>query len=305
VEIDDVATLAATLDGVRRSVKEGYAEWRYHGRLVARQLHDGYVVIRCDLASRDSLLQTCPGTFSHPPRYRKHMMIVADLARGDPGAIEDAIEGAWVLQAHQRPTGCELRNGQPDRTGRCAGRSSAGGSVSNRQLLEFDVQALFDAMNVQRAARGLTWRGVADELWRQSADLNDRRKDHPISPTTLTGMPKRGDTSCQHALFMLRWLGRSPESFLAGGTVHYETDFPPVGPDRRLRWSLRRLYEALDSRRREERLTWAELASMLGCTPSQLTGIRTARFAMSMQLAMKIVQWLDRPAADFVYAAKW
>jgi hypothetical protein len=26
------------------------------------------------------------------------MMIVADLARGDPGAIEDAIEAAWVLQ---------------------------------------------------------------------------------------------------------------------------------------------------------------------------------------------------------------
>jgi hypothetical protein len=98
VEIDGVATLAASLDGVRRSVKEGYAEWRYHGRLVARQLHDGYLVIRCDFDYRDSLLQTYPGTFSVPPRYVKHMMIVADLARGDPGAIEDAIEAAWVLQ---------------------------------------------------------------------------------------------------------------------------------------------------------------------------------------------------------------
>ena len=177
--------------------------------------------------------------------------------------------------------------------------------MSNGQLLEFDVQALFEALDTQRVARGLTWRGVADELWRQSAELNDRRKDHPISPATLTGMAARGDTTCQHALFMLRWLGRSPESFLSGGTVAYDTDLPAVGPDRRLRWHLRRTYEALDGRRREEQLTWPELASLLRCTPSQLTGIRTARFAIGMRLAMRIVQWLERPAADFVYAGRW
>jgi len=98
VEIDDVAALAATLDGVRRTVVEGCAEWRYHGRLVARQLDDEHLVVRCDFDYRDSLMQTFPGTFSVPPRYAKHMMIVADLARGDPGAVEDSIEGAWVLQ---------------------------------------------------------------------------------------------------------------------------------------------------------------------------------------------------------------
>jgi hypothetical protein len=41
------------------------------------------------------------------------------------------------------------------------------------------------------------------------------------------------------------------------------------------------------------------------CTPSQLTGLRTAKFATGMNVAMRIVQWLDRPAADFVYAAQW
>jgi len=98
VEIDDVAALAATLDGVRRTVVEGCAEWRYHGRLVARQLDDEHLVVRCDFDYRDSLLQTFPGTFSVPPRYVKHMMIVADFARGDPGAVEDSIEGALALQ---------------------------------------------------------------------------------------------------------------------------------------------------------------------------------------------------------------
>jgi hypothetical protein len=44
------------------------------------------------------VLHRFPETFSVPTRYRKHMMIVADLINGDPGAIEDALEAAWQLQ---------------------------------------------------------------------------------------------------------------------------------------------------------------------------------------------------------------
>ena len=61
----------------------------------------------------------------------------------------------------------------------------------------------------------------------------------------------------------------------------------------------------MDTKRHQEGLTWQQLADLLGCTSSQLTGLRTARFATGMDLAMRIVQWLDRPAADFIYAAKW
>jgi hypothetical protein len=43
-------------------------------------------------------LRQFPATFSVPTRYLKHMMVVADLARGDAGAIEDALEAAWQLQ---------------------------------------------------------------------------------------------------------------------------------------------------------------------------------------------------------------
>jgi hypothetical protein len=38
VKIDDVARLAEDLAGVRRTARDGLPEWRYHGRLVARQL---------------------------------------------------------------------------------------------------------------------------------------------------------------------------------------------------------------------------------------------------------------------------
>ena len=98
LQIHEVARLAEALAGVRRSTADGLAQWRYHGRLVARQLDDAHVVIRADFDYRDSLLRQFPETFSVPARYIKHMMIVADLADGDPGAIEDALEAAWQLQ---------------------------------------------------------------------------------------------------------------------------------------------------------------------------------------------------------------
>jgi hypothetical protein len=98
VTIDEVAHVAAGLQGVRRTAPKGLAEWRYHGRLVARQLDDAHLVIRADFDYRDSVLRQFPGTFTVPTRYVKHMMVVADLAKGDAGAIEDAIEAAWQLQ---------------------------------------------------------------------------------------------------------------------------------------------------------------------------------------------------------------
>ena len=98
MEIDDVARLAGALAGVRRTAPEGLAEWRYHGRLVARQLDDEHVVIRADFDYRDLILRQHPATFSVPTRWAKHMMVVADLASADAGAVEDAIEGAWRLQ---------------------------------------------------------------------------------------------------------------------------------------------------------------------------------------------------------------
>jgi hypothetical protein len=98
VEIDDVARLTQALTGVRQSAREGLAEWRYHGRLVARQLDDTHLVIRSDFDQRDALVSRFPATFSVPPRFLNHMMVVADLTTGDDGAIEDALEAAWQLQ---------------------------------------------------------------------------------------------------------------------------------------------------------------------------------------------------------------
>jgi hypothetical protein len=137
--------------------------------------------------------------------------------------------------------------------------------------------------------------------------LNRRRPaDHPISPSTITGIATRRETSCQHALFFARWLGRTPESFLRPAPADTSAlRLPPAGPGERLRWNLPALYDAVNARRQEQQQTWAQLARELRCTKNQLTGIRTAKFAIGMTLAMRIVVWLEQPAARFVYAARW
>jgi hypothetical protein len=98
LSIDEVGRLAEGLAGVRRTTSKGLAQWRYDGRLVARQLDESHVVIRADFDYRSTVLHHFPDTFSVPSRYRKHMMLVADLAHGDPDAIADAVEAAWRLQ---------------------------------------------------------------------------------------------------------------------------------------------------------------------------------------------------------------
>jgi len=97
MKLDDVDSIAASLAGVRRTSVEGLSQWRFHGRLVARQLDTSHLVIRVESDVRDSLVRQHPETFSVPTKFAKHMMVVADLA-GDADAIEDAIEAAWELQ---------------------------------------------------------------------------------------------------------------------------------------------------------------------------------------------------------------
>ena len=170
----------------------------------------------------------------------------------------------------------------------------------------FDCGALFDALDAQRRGLGLGWYELADELWEQSSDLNEQRSsDHPLCGGAIQRLQERGATSCQYALFMLRWLRRAPEDFLAGPVLDVgDVRLPEAPADSRLRWDLNQLHGALNEQRRQQNLTWAELAGELDCTPSRLTNLRTARLA-DMDLAMRVTQWLGQPAAAFIHPAQW
>lgn len=172
-------------------------------------------------------------------------------------------------------------------------------------LPTFSCGALYDALDARRRARELNWYELADELWEQSAELNAERDDHPLCGGAIQRLPIRDATSCQYGLFMLRWLGRAPEDFLTGPVRDVgDVTLPEAGADRRLRWDLSAVHAALDAKRRERGLTWRALGDELGCTPSRLTNLRTARLA-DMDLMMRIVQWLGRPAAAFIHPAAW
>ena len=173
------------------------------------------------------------------------------------------------------------------------------------ELPAFDGLALIKALDAERAARRLDWNGLAEELWRQSSVLNTQQSSPAMCPGALARTAKRGTMSCQYALTLLRWIHRPPEDFLAGAAIDVgDTRLVDAGVDRRLRWDLPQLYAALTQRRRERRMTWAQLADELMCTPARLTNLRTARLA-DMGLAMRITQWLGQPAATFVHAVEW
>ncbi len=169
----------------------------------------------------------------------------------------------------------------------------------------FDCDALYAALDAQRRARGLGWYELADELWKQSSELNSEREDHPLCGGAVSRLQQRGATSCQYAMFMLRWLQRAPEEFLTGRVVDVgDVTLPAAGVDSRLRWDLSELHAALNRQRRARGLTWASLAEEIGCTANRLTNLKTARLA-DMDLAMRVTQWLGEPAAAFIHPAQW
>jgi len=175
-----------------------------------------------------------------------------------------------------------------------------------RTLPVFDCDALFTALDERRRELDLGWYELADRLWEQSSDLNAQRDgDHPLCGGAVQRLQQRGATSCQYALFMLRWLEQAPEEFLTGPVVDVgDVRLPDAGPDSRLRWDLSELHTALNARRGEQQLTWAALGVELDCTPARLTNLRTARLA-DMGLAMRVTQWLGQPAAAFIHPAQW
>jgi DNA-binding phage protein len=67
----------------------------------------------------------------------------------------------------------------------------------------FDAQALYAALDAQRCERGMSWRQVALEAG--------------VSASTLTRTKQGGRLEVDGMLAMVRWLGRTVESFTRGG----------------------------------------------------------------------------------------
>jgi hypothetical protein len=162
----------------------------------------------------------------------------------------------------------------------------------------FNMRALHAALDEQRCARGLSWIQLAAEINRPF----ESTPSIPISPGTLRDMLKKRSVTSAVVLQVLRWLGRTPESFLSdpmpsGGS---EEQMPDAGLNRILRFDTRAIYDALQQERLRRGLTWQQVADELpGFTPSMLTNLANGPL-IGFPRVMTLIQWIGRPAAAFV-----
>jgi hypothetical protein len=77
---------------------------------------------------------------------------------------------------------------------------------------DFDLKALYLALDVQRQMRGLTWAQATREI----NSVGPIPQLHPIATSTITGLRTKDVAEGAGVLQMLRWLGRAPESFMGG-----------------------------------------------------------------------------------------
>ncbi len=167
----------------------------------------------------------------------------------------------------------------------------------NTPLRRFEMDRLCDALEEARRERGLMWVELMAEINRVFKGTTSI----PITLSTVRGMAKKSSVTSGVVLQILRWLGRSPESFLAGGGAARDGEkLPEPGPGRVLRFDTRAMHEALDAERRVRGLTWTQVASELpGFTESMLTNLATGPL-IGFPRVMMLTQWLGQPAAHFV-----
>jgi transcriptional regulator with XRE-family HTH domain len=168
----------------------------------------------------------------------------------------------------------------------------------NPHLRNFDMRALQETLDAARRARGLTWIELA-------AEINvpfEGTPSIPISVSTISSMQNKRSVTSAVVLQVLRWLGRTPESFLAENTGPPREGeiLPDPGRGRILRLDTRAIHAALDAERRKRGMTWKQVAGELpGFSESMLTNLATGPL-IGFPRVMMLFQWLGRPAASFV-----
>lgn len=100
-------------------------------------------------------------------------------------------------------------------------------------------------------------------------------------------------------LRMSVWLERALESFVAGSPAVGTDSLLPAAVAAELRFDARAIYRALDVRRNERGMTWAQVAAATGSgSASALTRLRDGGRIM-FPGAMRMFGWLGEPAVRF------
>jgi hypothetical protein len=104
---------------------------------------------------------------------------------------------------------------------------------------------------------------------------------------------------------MMLWLDRTPESFVPGFPNANADRFKlrKLGTRQILRFDTKALYAAVNAQRQAKGLTWNEVAAEMeiGST-NPLRGLAKGGLT-GFPIVMRIVEWLDQPAAAFTRAS--
>jgi hypothetical protein len=160
---------------------------------------------------------------------------------------------------------------------------------------DFDLAALSAALDARRSELGLTWQQLAIKI----TDRPSRRSDRRIAASTFKAMSQRRSMRDTVVLQVVRWLGRTPESFVPGhrgGPEHVLPDSDTGRPA----LDTRAIYLAMDARRAQQELTWRDVAYVLGpgFSPGMLTRLATGT-PVGFPRVMRIFGWLECPVAEF------
>jgi hypothetical protein len=162
-------------------------------------------------------------------------------------------------------------------------------------ISDFDVTLLYAALDEKRESLGLSWSGVAKEIEHNYAK---------VAVSTIKGIREKGSVEGDGCLQMFLWLGRSPESFVPGLVADKCCDLeePSNGV---LRFDVPKVYRLLDAQRREEDLTWGQMAEMIdGFTAQMLKGFEKGR-RTSFPKIMRITILLDVPVKELTMVSSW
>jgi hypothetical protein len=164
-------------------------------------------------------------------------------------------------------------------------------------MTDFSLAALYSALDTERAARGLTWSAVVSQM----SEPFTQRGSRPLALSTVKGLRTKAAAEGDGVLQMLRWLGRSPESFADGASASAGTPLPAVGQHQVLRLDTRRLHGALNAARVERGLTWAQVADAIGGRTTQSTLAHLSKGGRTgFPNVMRLTRWLGAPLAHFV-----
>lgn len=165
---------------------------------------------------------------------------------------------------------------------------------------DFDLAALYAALDARRRERALSW----SQATREMNGGTPSRGVHALSPSTVVATRSRRIMEADGVLQMLRWLDRAPETFLGQPRRFAENDarLPEVPAGHVLRFDTRRIHAALEARRAERKMSWAQAGCEIGVAESGL--MRLSRGGRtSFPQVMRIVGWLGEPAARFTRIA--